>query len=541
MSRQDAERGFKLRVVRAWNVTVAALCLSLVLVGPASFSVAEQPPSTPEVKVLADTRLEEPLTAIIKEYSRLTGSPIGTTFLPASAVGDVAQDGGAGYDVVICMPADDEGKTAVSSLPGAKAVVWKHPSATPVWAAVLNKQAGATAFFDFLGGPTGHRLWAESEGGFVISIGKTRAEAYQWIVENRIKHTYAMTAMRMLGECGGIREGICIDVGCGSGNLAIELAKRSNFTIIGLDIDPDVKPLFLKNVREAGLEKRISFVLADAQEMPFAKDYADLIVSRGTLVFIPDIKRCLREVDRVLKPTGVAFLGGRYVYTPRTYKLSTEELKKIVREAGIPNAEVIEARGQWVKIIGPEAPKAAREFQGSPKILAGRLVADYGITKGRCLLLCASDGGLEQALQKGLVESTELKITALYPTEKAAKEAEKRIRSAGLTGRIVARAGKIDSLPFDEGSFDLVAGVGPILIWEKDRQKAMCEIQRVLRLGGAALVGGRYVSMPAGRRVSSEALREDAAKTGLPGIRVFDDMGQWIEIRKGVNAREFPE
>jgi hypothetical protein len=45
--------------------------------------------------------------------------------------------------------------------------------------------------------------------------------------------------------------------------------------------------------------------------------------------------------------------------------------------------------------------------------------------------------------------------------------------------------------------------------------------------------------MPEFRRVSSETLRQDAASTGIQAIRVIDDMGQWVEIRKGIADREF--
>ncbi len=137
-----------------------------------------------------------------------------------------------------------------------------------------------------------------------IASGKTHAEAFAWVVEHRLKHTYPATAMRMLRELGGIREGICIDLGCGTGHLDVELAKRSRFTIIGLDVDPNMKPRFEKAMREAALEDRARFVLGDAQQLPFEDDYADAIVSRGTLIFIPDVAQCLREVDRVLDDGG---------------------------------------------------------------------------------------------------------------------------------------------------------------------------------------------------------------------------------------------
>jgi len=60
-----------------------------------------------------------------------------------------------------------------------------------------------------------------------------------------------------------------------------------------------------------------------------------------------------------------------------------------------------------------------------------------------------------------------------------------------------------------------------------------------LREGGAALVGGKYLGMPDWRKVSSDVLRQSAANTGIRSIRVYDNMGQWIEIRKGIKDRRF--
>ncbi len=114
-------------------------------------------------------------------------------------------------------------------------------------------------------------------------------------------------------------------------------------------------------------------------------------------------------------------------------------------------------------------------------------------------------------------------------------QAEARIREAKLGERVTCKAGGIEALPCDDGAFDVVVGVGPMLIFA-NRPKAMKEIFRVLRDGGVSLVGGRFLGMPEFRKVKSETLRQEAAGTGIPSIRIIDEMGQWVEIRKGVRT-----
>jgi ubiquinone/menaquinone biosynthesis C-methylase UbiE len=514
-----------------WIMIGVSMCAAMAV-------TAEETALEPgECKVLADERLTAPVTKIAQEFQRRSGVRVTLSFASAAEVNAIVEEGEVDHDAVLCLVARNNNQTTLASLPGATKVAWKHPTGEPVWAAVVGEQKDAPAFVRFLGGPTGHRLWAESPAGFTIVGGRTHAEAIDWVAKHRVAHTYALTAARMLGESGGIREGICIDIGCGTGDLDIELAKRSNLTIIGLDIDAEMKPLFDQRIVAAGLQDRIRFVAGNAEDLPFEDDYADLIVSRGTLTFIPDIGKCLKEVDRVLKPTGVAFLGGRYLYTPQKDKIATEELRKIVVESGVTGAQVIDARGQWVKIVGPDAPQAASRSGLGPHMLVSRFIADYAITKGKCLLVCPNDGNGVQSLQRGFVELTDLAITALYPSEEMVAKAEQRIGAANFTERISCKVGTLDdSLPFEAGSFDLIAGIGPVLIWG-DRQKKMREVYRVLRSGGTALLGGKYLGMPDFRKVSSDQLRTSADKTGISSIRVLDDMGQWVEIRKGIQDR----
>jgi ubiquinone/menaquinone biosynthesis C-methylase UbiE len=73
-------------------------------------------------------------------------------------------------------------------------------------------------------------------------------------------------------------------------------------------------------------------------------------------------------------------------------------------------------------------------------------------------------------------------------TDKVQATAEPRIRAARHANRIRCQKGTVHALRFEDASFDVVAGVGPILLWG-DREKGMHEIYRVLRPGGAAVVG----------------------------------------------------
>ena len=282
---------------------VAALLCGWGVWQMACSQAAESPPRAACV-VLADQRTAEPVTAIAAEYQRRTDVSVTVQAVAAADLEVRLKNKTCEADVVVGMDTKDGEATAVGKLPGAHTVAWKYPSGEAVWAAPLNSKPDAASIAKFLGGGTGHILWSESAAGFTIVGGPHHADAYQWVVEHRTAHTYAITAVRMLRECGGIGTGICLDIGCGSGRLDVELAKRSQLKIVGLDIAEDIQPFFEKTVRDAGFADRITFRQGDAQELPFPDDYADLIVSRGVLPFIPDLGKCLREVDRVLKPTG---------------------------------------------------------------------------------------------------------------------------------------------------------------------------------------------------------------------------------------------
>jgi ubiquinone/menaquinone biosynthesis C-methylase UbiE len=118
------------------------------------------------------------------------------------------------------------------------------------------------------------------------------------------------TLAEQILEDYGIREGTCLDLGCGPAYLGIEIAKRSDLTVIAVDIDEEACRIARENVRREGLEGRIVVEQGDVHELRFSDSSADLIVSRGSFPFWESPVLAFREVHRVLKPGGIAFVGG---------------------------------------------------------------------------------------------------------------------------------------------------------------------------------------------------------------------------------------
>ncbi len=135
------------------------------------------------------------------------------------------------------------------------------------------------------------------------------AARFDRFAREAFKRVYPLLADQILQDYS-IREGTCLDVGCGPGYLAIELAKQSRLTVVGVDIDEEAVRIAEKNVSRAKLDDRVSIEQGDVHDLRFADDSAELIVSRGSFLFWKNPTRAFREIYRVLKPGGVAFIGG---------------------------------------------------------------------------------------------------------------------------------------------------------------------------------------------------------------------------------------
>ena len=96
-----------------------------------------------------------------------------------------------------------------------------------------------------------------------------------------------------------------LDIGCGTGLVALELAKKYVSSMVtGIDVLPKMVYSANEILGRSTFKDRVVFREADAMDLPFEKDSFDLILNRHVLQIIPDFNQVLKEMERVLKPGG---------------------------------------------------------------------------------------------------------------------------------------------------------------------------------------------------------------------------------------------
>ena len=213
--------------------------------------------------------------------------------------------------------------------------------------------------------------------GYMLDDG-SGATWYDEFAAQRFQQVYLNVCRQVIDDYG-LAEGVAVDIGCGPGQMTQALAQMTNLDVTGLDVEPEVIEIAQRHATEAGLQDRLHFICADAHSLPFPDGYADFVISRGTLPFLHDHVRVIQEVYRILKPGGVAFLGGGMGrYTPEDearqlypsgvnpefaldwgpgetrqdsiFPFPVRSFEALMTRSGIVDYRVITEGGRWVEI-----------------------------------------------------------------------------------------------------------------------------------------------------------------------------------------------
>ena len=152
----------------------------------------------------------------------------------------------------------------------------------------------------------------------------------QWIKIERIPGVLASSyekATRMVIEAyygqvaeeivSNIKSGLILDLGTGPGYLPVEIARRApNINIVGVDLSRKLIQIARINAAKAGLSHQLSFQIGNSAGLHFDTASFDMVISTGMLHSLKNPVAVLKEIYRVLKKGGEAWIYDPANVTP---------------------------------------------------------------------------------------------------------------------------------------------------------------------------------------------------------------------------------
>lgn len=138
--------------------------------------------------------------------------------------------------------------------------------------------------------------WAQLE--YDGLMGLYRKLVVPWLCDLAMRNT-RLTAHREATVAAAA--GRVLEIGAGSG-LNLPLYPPAVHEVVELEPDPAL--VRMARSQSSGSPREVSFLQASAEHIPLADHSVDTVVSTWTMCSIPDVRRALAEVRRVLKPGG---------------------------------------------------------------------------------------------------------------------------------------------------------------------------------------------------------------------------------------------
>ena len=161
------------------------------------------------------------------------------------------------------------------------------------------------------------------------------------------KHLGGIKATEQLLQlCSIDQNKYVLDVGCGVGVTPCYIADKYHCRVLGIDILDNMIERSKERVKKEGLEEKVSFKVADAQDLPFEDDLFDIVITESVTAFADDKQKAVNEFVRVTKPGGFVGLNeSTWLKFP-----PPSELLDWISQGGSDTGEPL-ASSQWANLL----------------------------------------------------------------------------------------------------------------------------------------------------------------------------------------------
>jgi ubiquinone/menaquinone biosynthesis C-methylase UbiE len=128
--------------------------------------------------------------------------------------------------------------------------------------------------------------------------------AVRWLLGDELHPGGAATTRRALDLIGVASGERLLDVASGTGDSAVLAARERGCIVTGVDYGETAVIGARRAAAAAGLGDRVSFLVGDAEALPFEDQSFDAVLCECSLCTFPDKHVALAEARRVLRPGG---------------------------------------------------------------------------------------------------------------------------------------------------------------------------------------------------------------------------------------------
>lgn len=207
-----------------------------------------------------------------------------------------------------------------------------------------------------------------------------------------------------------------LDVGCGIGGPAFEMAQTHGAEVVGIDLEAPLIARARSAARQHGLEDRCRFQVVEPGPLPFPDQSFDIVLSSGAVTQTNDTAGIIADCYRVLKPGGhfttYEWMRIDAPYSDDmlrwlrleelTYVLETiESFAQLFRDAGFVDVEATDASDWYRRECRREYELIKGDLYPRMVELLGREDADHFVENWQAMTVVCDSGEMRQAYCRG--------------------------------------------------------------------------------------------------------------------------------------------
>ena len=139
-----------------------------------------------------------------------------------------------------------------------------------------------------------------------------------------------------------------LEIACNMATTSIDIAKRFNCHIIGIDMDKSALAKAKQNVIKNNVSQLVDIQQADASKLPFADNSFDVVINEAMLTMYADKAkaRLLNEYFRVLKPGGKLLTHDIMLVNPENSQDVTAQIHNAINVNAQPMSH-----DEWINLF----------------------------------------------------------------------------------------------------------------------------------------------------------------------------------------------